>query len=408
MKTESKLRTIVVATSTLPASPDDPVPAFVSDQLSAIHALHPELDIHVLAPHNAYTKTRNHTRHTAFQEYRFHYLWPRRLELLAGRGIGPALKAHKWLYLAIPFLFIREYRALRRLVKQVRPDILYVHWFTPQALIAAPIARRHAIPLVFTTHASDIAVLKVIPKISTVIQAVCRQAAAYTAVSDMTADRLRAFWPTQTPLENKLTIIPMGTHLPTIEPTDSVRQTIVFIGRLVSRKGVADLITAFASLKTTARLIIAGDGQDQIRLQQHAKQAGVNDRCQFVGYVSGQAKADLLARATILCLPSINEGLHGEGLPVVLMEGLAAGACIVASDATGAQEYITDGKDGYIFPQGNTTALADQLQTCLDLTKSQSSAVHTAARLLAQNFSWPIIAKRHYTVLSDAVSNFDS
>lgn len=417
----NNMQKLLIVTSTLPASSSDPVPAFVSDQVSALKQLHSDLDIHVLAPHNAYAKTHTKTKHQDYTEYRFHYLWPHRFELLTGRGIAPALKAHKWLYAVVPFLFLCEAIATYRSARRLKPDVLYLHWFMPQAVATFLVARRLHLPLVFTTHASDVAVLKKIPGAKKLVRAICRQTVACTAVSQQTADRLRYFWPADGPeraqLEAKLSIIPMGTDLPkTATPAAPTsypgKQVITFIGRLVGRKGVADLLTAFQTIHQTfpdTVLIVAGEGQDRDRFETLARQAGLtDDACIFPGYVSGQTKTDLLARTDILCLPSINDGVHAEGLPVVFMEGLAAGKITVASNVTGAQECVQSGINGYIFPEHDTSALTQALQTVLQLPVANRQAVQAAARELAHNFSWPKVAEQQYTVLQDAYHAYHS
>ena len=102
---------ILVLASTFPANDSDPVPAFVRDQIVAMKDVDSELEFSVLAPHDQRSNTKLFTKHTAYNEYRFHYFWPYSLEKLAGRGIMPALKANPLNYLLIPFLFIGQFFA---------------------------------------------------------------------------------------------------------------------------------------------------------------------------------------------------------------------------------------------------------------------------------------------------------
>ena len=148
---------LLVVASTFPAGPDDSVPRFVYDQVLALKAIRPNWRITVLAPHDARSSTADRTEHAEFTEVRFHYLRPRRWESLAGRGIMPAIRQNPFQLLAVPGLLWGEYRALKRLVARDRPDLVYAHWFTPQAITAAPVGRRAGLPFVFTTHASDVA-----------------------------------------------------------------------------------------------------------------------------------------------------------------------------------------------------------------------------------------------------------
>src|SRR5690606_29007499 len=100
---------ILVVASTFPTKDNDPVPAFVKDQVIAIKKARPQLKFAVLAPHDARLKTESFKKHPEYDEYRFHYFWPRSLERLTGRGIMPALQSNKLSYLLVPFFLIFEY-----------------------------------------------------------------------------------------------------------------------------------------------------------------------------------------------------------------------------------------------------------------------------------------------------------
>lgn len=411
MRVIERLRKVLVVASTLPAHASDPVPAFVAEQATALHGIDPSVTIDVLAPHNAFERTRSRTRRDGYTEYRFHYFWPFRFEVLAGRGIGPALKRNKLLYLMVPFLIVFESIAILRHVRRLKPDVLYVHWFMPQAVAAMPAVILFRVPLVVTTHASDVAVLGGVPGAKALVQFVSRRTQFFTAVSTQTADRLRSFWPRIGPLreelERKLSIVPMGTysHGGDVSPRNESKHTIVFIGRLVERKGVRDLLDAFARIRETEQaveLVIAGDGQSREQFQAYAKKRGIDDTVTFLGHVSGVEKAELFSRASVVCLPSVTDGVHAEGLPVVFMEGLAAGAIVVASDVTGAQEWIDNGINGYIFTQRDVTGLSEVLRQILHMPLEERLAVRRAAKELSQNFEWRSVAQRQYTVLEDA------
>jgi hypothetical protein len=191
---------ILVVTSTFPVSDDDPVPAFVKDQLIALKQQYPELKISVLAPHDKRSRTKRITHHEHYDEYRFHYFWPYAAEKLAGRGIMPALKANPLNYFLIPFLFVGKFVAAWRLAQKLGPTVIYAHWFTPQAIIARWVGALIRIPFVFTTHAADVDVWHKIPVIGKyVVRSNASKAHAITAVSRRSMAKLeRFFTPTHT------------------------------------------------------------------------------------------------------------------------------------------------------------------------------------------------------------------
>jgi len=400
------MQKILVVTSTLPSSSSDPVPAFVRDQVVALKKEYPEIEFSILAPHDTRSHTVDFRKHADYDEYRFHYFWPFKLEKLAGRGIMPQLKKNSLYYLMIPFLFAGEFLAVWRLVRTLNPDIVYAHWFTPQGIVIGMVPRRRKIPVVLTTHASDVAVWHKIPFGGMIVRHYARKLDAITAVSRRTLGKLEAFFSEEQWKKDmlpKIKIIPMGVDVAVQGKKD--RQTqgqhIAFIGRLAEKKGVQYLLPAFAKITEDypeATLTIAGDGTMLEELKRQAKQLELSDvQVHFPGFVSGSDKQRVLDEADIYVVPSIvTKSGDAEGLPVSLMEGLAAGKVCIATNESGADDIIEDGKSGYLIPQKDTVALEKALQAALTLSPGTRASLETEARKTAKQFEWPEIARRHY------------
>lgn len=408
---------VLFTTSTMPSSDTDPVPAFVRDEAIWMKRLYPNLDITVLAPHNAYSPIQSYAVHEYYDEYRFHYFWPFRFEKLTGKGIQPALKKHKWLYIELPGLFIAEFFATWKLLRREKYDAVYAHWFTPQAITAALAAKLTRTPLVFDTQASDAIVLKKVPFAHRFVVGICRQAVAYTAPSQQTLDKLLYFTndTNRDQVLSKLTMVPYGTSVPNIDQKDidSVvekyglenKKVLYFIGRLVDRKGIDFLIKSFARLyeaDSSLCLVIVGDGQMKDELVTLAKSLGVENAIRFTGFLTGTERYGLLGAADVCVIPSVNVGDQSEGLPVVFMEAATIGKPVVLSDATGAHEVASDGKDAFIVEAGNVESLTDGIDRALKLIggKSEEREIFTHnVRILGKTFQWESIAKRRYDAL---------
>lgn len=405
---------ILLTTSTFPTGETDPVPAFVREQVVWMKRLHSDISIDVLAPHNAYSHTSSHSKHPSYDEYRFHYFWPFRWEKLAGRGIQPALKRNKLLFVQIPFLVLFQFIATYRLARKTRPDVIYAHWFTPQAITAALVAWMTKTPFAFNTHASDIIVLKPLPLSRHLVTWVCKQAYFYTACSLQTAAKLRYFETdrTRTAMERKLHIIPMGAA-PEKASAAAIKaarkefgiskdqQILLFMGRLVDRKGIDLLIDAFANLAPKHPkliLIIAGDGQERASFVQQVNRLGLYSRVIFTGFVSGQRKAALHTISDITCVPSINVGHHSEGLPIVFMEAIIYNTVTVISNVTGAHETVEDGKDSFVFPEGSVPELIVSLEKALAVAGNERFSRQIDK--LSKRFLWEHVAEQHYQLLA--------
>lgn len=415
--TSSGPKNILLVTSTMPSSDSDPVPAFVKEQAIWLKKTYQDVNVTILAPHNAYSDTKSYSEHEHYSEYRFHYFWPFKWEKLTGRGIKPALDKNKLLYFQILPLFVCEFFSLWKHTRRLKPDLIYAHWFTPQAITGALVSKLTKTPMVFDTQASDVIVLKKIPFSSKLVVWVCRQAYAYTAPSKQTADKLLYFTNqnNRKEIESKLHLIPMGTSIdaPSAKAVANFRKQynltgktcLLFIGRLVDRKGVDILIKAFANMAKnddSLALIIAGDGQERDNLTKLVAQHKLDSKVLFTGYVTGDKKSTILGAADILTVPSINVGDHAEGLPVVFMEGVSLGKIAVVSDATGAHETVTDGVNGFIAKAGSVKDLELKISEALKAHKQQKPATKKAIRSLAEQFEWPTITRKHYEVFSQS------
>jgi glycosyltransferase involved in cell wall biosynthesis len=401
---------VLFVTSTLPTGDTDPVPAFVKDQLVALKKNCPSLQISVLAPHDRRSATQRFVRRPAYDEYRFHYFWPFAAEKLAGRGIMPALSANPLNCLLIPFLFLGEFLALLALTRKLRPAVIYAHWFTPQGVIASWVGRLTGTSFVFTTHAADVEVWSRIPLIGRhVVRSSATRARAFTAVSRRSMQKLQRFFSAGewADMQRRGAVIPMGVASPEVRPQRSTaepdRTVILFLGRLVEKKGVQYLLPAYARARARlgrSLLVIAGDGPMLESLQRQADCLGLGESVSFPGFVTGQDKIRLLLEADIHVVPSIiTDGGDAEGLPVALMEGLAYGKVCIATAESGADDILTNGKDGFLVPEKNADALAAALLQAALLDPRTRRDMQAEALRSAQQFDWATVARRHHEFL---------
>jgi glycosyltransferase involved in cell wall biosynthesis/O-antigen/teichoic acid export membrane protein len=415
-------RRVLMMASTLPRWAGDAVPAFVLDQAIALQRRQPGLEIRILAPHDAGAALEEDMN--GIRVHRFRYFWPQRLARLVYPAILPNLRRNRWLYLQVPGLFVAEFFAALGLARCWRPDVIYSHWFTPQAIVGAVAALLLGVPHVFTTHSSDVQVLRRVPLAGPwLVRWVTRRAFAFTAVSRRTLARLQAFFPDPgewAQIARKGSVLPMGTAaagLPVLESTErrALRSrlglgdapVILFLGRLTEKKGIADLLDAFrilAGKDPDLQLVIAGEGEQRPIIEQRLADLGLAGRVRMPGFVTGERKRDLLLAADVLAVPSVvMADDDAEGLPVSLLEGLAAGAVCVATDVSGADDILTNGEDGFLVSQADPAALAQALGRALDLDAAARRELTARGRARAQQFDWPAVADAHWHGLFENV-----
>lgn len=136
------------------------------------------------------------------------------------------------------------------------------------------------------------------------------------------------------------------------------RSVVLFVGRLIDGKGVADLVEAFAQLDDPGvALCIVGDGPRRAELEVLCKERGLDDSCRFMGYQPEERTLALMRAADLIVNPS-----YTEGLPTSVLEAALLGRAILASDVGGTPEIVAHGRSAILLPAGDIGALCRGLK----------------------------------------------
>jgi glycosyltransferase involved in cell wall biosynthesis len=209
-------------------------------------------------------------------------------------------------------------------------------------------------------------------------RAVWKRAAAVTCVSRSLEALAR-----QTAADLRYEVIPNGSSTTDFQPSE-VPPTfdVLFVGRLIERKGVIHLLRAFAELCKTrpdCRLRVVGGGPERLALERFCRHSGIDGRVRFFGAVSHGALPEIYAGARVFVMPALE-----EALPNAVLEAMASGLPIITTD-TGAAEVL-DG-NGMVVPRGDEVAMWDALQRYL--RDPELCARHgKRSRELAETMTW--------------------
>jgi phosphatidyl-myo-inositol alpha-mannosyltransferase len=143
------------------------------------------------------------------------------------------------------------------------------------------------------------------------------------------------------------------------------RHEIVFLGRLVKRKGAAELIEAFYELTKTnplARLVIAGAGPQMASLKSTVARLDLSDRVRFLGYINEKDKPAILGSAAIACFPA----LYGEAFGIVLIEAMAAGTKVVVGGNNPGYASVLGGQPELLINPRDPKSFARRLNELLN------------------------------------------
>jgi glycosyltransferase involved in cell wall biosynthesis len=384
-----------------PRDANDPVAPWLVELLHRLRAR--GHDIEVLA--SSYRGMRDHD-HRGIPVHRFRY-FPARWERLTHEETAPDRMRRSPLYAVMPLFFlIGGMRRARQLARAKRYDIIHVHWPMPMALLGWAARRGHAAPMVTTFYGIELRwVQSRLPFLRWLVRWAARASAQAVAISTYTARELRKF--VDVPIE----VIPYTAELAPPKTTARARngeRSILFVGRLIERKGVAYLIRALGIVRRSvpARLIIVGDGPERASLEHLAAATEVASHVHFRGRVSDDELRQAYAGADVFVLPSVlDQRQDTEGLGVVLLEAMNYGVPVVASNIGGITDIVEHERTGLLVPPGDERALANALTSLLENTELSRSLGQRGAQRLRETFSWDRIVDRWESVYRHAIAS---
>ena len=197
-------------------------------------------------------------------------------------------------------------------------------------------------------------------------------------------------------------VVPLGIDLERFAPSSLPDEPrILFAGRVDAEKGVPELLEAFVHVRARipdAQLDVAGSGTLLEWSKQRVAALGVGDAVTFHGLVAQAQMPDLLRRASLLCLPT-----HADAFGMIVVEAMAAGRAVVASDVNGPRFVLGDEQGGRLVPPRNAVALADALATLLaDREELARMGAHNRRRV-EERFSLALSADAVEEAYADAL-----
>jgi glycosyltransferase involved in cell wall biosynthesis len=286
-----------------------------------------------------------------------------------------------------------------------RPQVIHTHSLHFHgSVVAATVARRRGVPLVTTAHVASLDELG--GALQTATQAyeailgryITRASAATIAVSESVARHLRS----RGVPNDRIHVVPNGVDHERFPPSPTphpAKPTILFVGRLIANKGPDLLLRAAARLRAERRafrLVFVGDGPLQARLESTAAELGLAGDVTFPGHVSDVHR--WIAESTLIVRPS-----YTEGMPLTVLEAMAVGRCVVASDLEANRELVRDGETGLVFRTGDSMSLADALRRLLD-DPALTGRLADGARWAATQYSWDAAAASYGSILAAVAS----
>lgn len=360
----AKPRLLVLA-STYPRWPGDHEPGFVHELATRLAGT---FDVTVLGPHAPGAKVRECMDGVRVVRYRYA---PAALESLVNDGgIVTNLRRSPWKWLLVPGFGLGLLWRAWRLLRRWRPDVVHAHWLLPQGLAMAllGLAGRRSPPFVVTSHGADLFALRARP-LRAMKRLVAKRAAAATVVSTAMRDELARIGVDPA----RVHVRPMGVELAqrfTPDPaSERSRDELLFVGRLVEKKGLCHLIDAMPAVLARhprAQLTIAGFGPEEDACRQRVERLGLERSVRFLGAVAQDALPALYRRAAVFVAPFVQAASGDqEGLGLVLVEALGCGCPVVTTRIPAVREVFGEWPETIAAP-GSAESLAARIVQVLD------------------------------------------
>jgi glycosyltransferase involved in cell wall biosynthesis len=323
----------------------------------------------VLAP--SYKGLRDHEIY-GIPVYRFRY-FPSRCEDLTHLEGGPnKIKNPLYLPLILPYMFFGTLAVIRHCRRQ-RYDVLHVHWPLPQGVFGLVGQSISGARLVISFHGAELLLARRYPFLKPVLRYIVKRTDAVSANSSFTASLVREL------ADVEVNVIPYGSTIvaseappivagPEPRPERDGERRILYVGRLIERKGLPYLIEAMDLLPPglEVRLDIVGAGDQRPLLERLVKDKGLTERVFFRGRIPYEELAELYAGCDLFVLPAIVDSRGDtEGLGVVLVEAMSYKKPVIATDVGGIPDIVRHNETGILVEQRDPQALAQAIEAVL-------------------------------------------
>lgn len=300
-------------------------------------------------------------------------------------------------------------RELLRLHKQYKFDIIHAHQIYPTGWLAVKFSQKYGIPAVLTSHVGDVHDGSRYRRhwlISRRMIWAMRHAGAVTGVGSGICETIDSLLPSPKALYIENGCEGIGNPIPSAALQQKLQELGLDRGfdltvcRLHRNKGLNYLVDAYALMKqrnfNAPPLIMAGSGQEEEALKQQITGLGLSDKIHLIGKVDKNDRNFLLTRCRFFLQPSVL-----EGMPLTILESLAAGCPVIATRIPGIAEVLRDGWNGRLVNPASPEEIADLYPQLTDEKRSEYAG-HALEILKTQ--SWERIAQKYLALFEKLIS----
>lgn len=298
--------------------------------------------------------------------------------------------------------FLKSFHALASgICREVKPDIIWANWWIPPGLVAARIASQRRLPLVVSSHGTDIGLLAkpgLSKKLGTYVY---KRTTTATVVSSFLKDRLLANLDIIAP--EHVAVLPMPVGMETFPKTDFIakdRPLFLSVARYTKQKRLYDIVAAAETLHREGldfKIKMVGEGPLENKIRDSVVQKGMAEKFDIGPLVAQQKLAELYRECDAVLLVS-----EGEGFGLVLVEAGLTGRPVIGSRSGGIVDFIEHDKNGLLIELGDVDVLANHMRKIIADTDTKRRLGEAAYQTAVSSFSTDVIVNRMRRVFDDA------
>lgn len=400
---------ICILTHTFPKNINDSTASFMHTLSLGLNKIGNE--VIVLTPYHSQLKSNNFPYKLVY----YKYIWPGFFHTL---GYGQTLKDGSemkiWTYFLSPLLFLFGIIALIKICRKEKIDVISSHWILPNGFIAYIASFFLKIPYTITLCGSDIYMAKKNSFFAKMAVVSANKALFVAADSPKFLDDLIKLG---AKVKNN-NVIPYPVNAQKFElkniSVENLRKklnlkdnnlVILGVGRLVYKKGFEYLIKAFAGISQKyplTRLIIVGEGDLKKRLEELCFKLNLKDKIIFAGTLDRKSIAVYYNLCDVFAMPSIKDkDGNMDDQPVALIEAMASGKPIVATNFPGISLTVKNGINGYLFPEKNISKIKEALQRLIESQPLRKKMGKESRKIILNNLTDEKIAQRYIALIKN-------
>lgn len=387
------MRKVIFITSTFPRSENEVLAKWIGELAVKLNQRNTQVSVFVPSSHGLPSHI-----YKGVKVFRFRYAPIAYESLTQEEGAVFKLKRNPLLLFLVPLFFFFGFLALTRHLRKNHYDVIHVHWPFPMGLFGILARCINKGKLILTFYGAEFTLARKIPLGRQILALIIRAADKTTAISRHTARLVKNVY--HVPVE----VIPFTSGFVSKKSLNKAPlqkkevKTILYVGRMIERKGVRYLILTIPKIlkKLKVKLEIVGEGLLLKELENLTASLKLENIVKFLGKVNDEELSNLYRKCNVFVLPAIEDRWGDtEGLGVVLLEAMSFKKPVIASRIGGITDIIKDGESGLLVKQKDVKGLAEAIVKVLQNEKLASVLAENGFNYLKNNFSWSSIIRRN-------------